>query len=49
MSHVPVLFCHVPLPGHPFSVSEMTEFFVQLVGELVDHQEEFLLVNSVGS
>jgi len=46
-SNIPVLFCHVPFPGQPFILGEMTEFFVQLVGEMVDHSEEFLHPNLV--
>jgi hypothetical protein len=42
VSRIPVLFCHVPCAGKPFSVSEMTKFFEQLVGELVDYQDEFV-------
>jgi hypothetical protein len=38
-SEIPVLFCHVPSPGRPFSVVEMTEFLSRLVGEMVDHKE----------
>ena len=47
-SHIPVLFCHVPFPGQPFILGEMTEFFFQLVGEMVDHREEFLHANLAG-
>jgi len=47
-SNIPVLFCHVPIPGQPFILGEMTEFFLQLVGEMVDHREEFLHTNLVG-
>jgi pyrrolidone-carboxylate peptidase len=41
-SRIPVLFCHVPCPGKPFNVSEMTKFFEILIGEMVDNQEEFV-------
>jgi hypothetical protein len=34
-SHIPVLFCHVPLEGKPFGISEMTEVIVRLVGIMV--------------
>jgi hypothetical protein len=35
-SGIPVLFCHVPNEGHPFSLDEMTDLIVKLVGLMVD-------------
>lgn len=42
VSRIPVLFCHVPCVGRPFTVSEMTKFFELLIREMVDNQEEFV-------
>ena len=38
-SGIPVLFCHVPTEGMPFSVKEMTEIILRLVGFMVDMRE----------
>lgn len=38
-SGIPVLFCHVPFEGHPFSMKEMTEVILRLVGVMVDIRE----------
>jgi hypothetical protein len=37
-SDIPVLFCHVPQEGKPFSISEMREIIVRLVGIMVNLQ-----------
>jgi len=38
-SRIPVLFCHVPMDGEPFSVKEMTEVILALVGLMVDMEK----------
>ena len=38
-SGIPVLFCHVPQDGMPFSIKEMTEVIFGLVGIMVDIRE----------
>ena len=38
-SGIPVLFCHVPQDGRPFSIKEMTEVILKLVGIMVDTRE----------
>lgn len=38
-SGIPVLFCHVPQDGRPFSIKEMTEVILRLVGIMVDTRE----------
>jgi pyrrolidone-carboxylate peptidase len=38
-SGIPVLFCHVPFEGQPFSMKEMTEVILRLVGVMVDMTE----------
>ena len=38
-SGIPVLFCHVPQDGRPFSINEMTEVISRLVGIMVDITE----------
>ena len=35
-SGVPVLFCHVPSDGKPYSIHEMTDIILCLVGLLID-------------
>ena len=39
-SEIPVLFCHVPFDGEPFSIDEMTEVILRLVGLMVDIREK---------
>ena len=39
-SEIPVLFCHVPMEGEPFSIDEMTEVILRLVGLMVDIREK---------
>ena len=34
-SDIPVLFCHVPLEGRPFCISEMTQVILRLVSIMV--------------
>ena len=38
-SGIPVLFCHVPQDGRPFSIKEMTEVILRLAGIMVDIRE----------
>lgn len=38
-SGIPVLFCHVPTEGYPFSVVEMTEVIKRLICLVVDTNE----------
>ena len=38
-SRIPVLFCHVPSDGMPFSIEEMTGIILRLVGLMVDTKE----------
>jgi hypothetical protein len=38
-SGIPVLFCHVPQDGKPYSIKEMTEVILTLVGVMVDTRE----------
>lgn len=38
-SGIPVLFCHVPQDGKPYSIKEMTEVILTLVGIMVDTRE----------
>ena len=35
-SGVPVLFCHVPSDGEPYSIHEMTAIIICLMGLLVE-------------
>ena len=44
-SRIPVLFCHVPLAGRPFSVAEMTRIILQLVEIMLD--ETHLLQDAI--
>ena len=37
-SRIPVLFCHVPMDGKPFSIKEMTEVILLLVEVMVEEE-----------
>ena len=47
-SGIPVLFCHVPQDGMPFSIKEMTEAISRLVGIMVDIKESEVAVGKGG-
>lgn len=38
-SGIPVLFCHVPCEGYPFSLGEMTEIMKKLVSYMIEMNE----------
>jgi hypothetical protein len=38
-SGIPVLFCHVPMEGRPFGISEMTDVLVTVAMLMVDVME----------
>jgi hypothetical protein len=38
-SGIPVLFCHVPCEGYPFSLREMTEIIKKLVSCMIEMNE----------
>ena len=38
-SGIPVLFCHVPMEGRPFGISEMTDVLVNVAKLMVDGME----------
>jgi hypothetical protein len=38
-SGIPVLFCHVPMEGKPFGISEMTDVLVTVAMLMVDGME----------